>query len=123
MWIAVSLCGGLGAVGRTLVDRRITSVHRGVYPLGIFVVNITGSLLLGVMTGIAVGADARLLLGSGFLGGFTTFSTWIVDSRRLMDARLAREAALNIVLALLCGLIAAIAGWALGAWLGGSTRF
>lgn len=123
MWVGVSLLGGVGAVGRTALDRYITYHHRGVFPLGIFIVNMLGSFALGVMTGVAVANDARLLLGTGFLGGFTTFSTWIVDSRRLIDARLRREALINVVASLIIGLLAAVAGWAIGAWLGGSTRF
>lgn len=123
MWVAISMLGGVGAVARTALDRAITYYHRGVYPFGIFIVNMLGSFVLGVMTGVAVTSDSRLLLGTGFLGGFTTFSTWIVDSRRLMDARLRREALINIVASLVIGLFAAAAGWAIGAWLGGSTRF
>ena len=123
MWAGVSLLGGLGAMARTALDRAITYYHRGVYPLGIFIVNMLGTLALGVMPGVAVSSDSRLLLGTGFLGGFTTFSTWIVDSRRLIDARLRREAAINIVASLVFGVLVAAAGWTMGAWLGGSTRF
>ncbi len=123
MWVGVSLLGGLGAIVRTTLDRAITLAHRGVYPLGIFVVNMLGSFALGVMTGVAVQSDTRLLLGTGFLGGFTTFSTWVVDSRRLIDARLRREAAINIVASLVVGFIVTNLGWTVGAWLGGSTRF
>lgn len=123
IWVAVVLLGGLGAVARTLVDRAITRAHRGVMPLGIFVVNMTGAFILGVMTGMATSSDVRLLAGTGFLGGFTTFSTWIADSRRLIDARLRREALFNIIVAFAAGLAVAFAGWALGAWLDGSTRF
>ena len=123
MWAGVSVLGGMGAVARTALDRYITYHHRGVYPLGIFIVNMLGSFALGVMTGVAASNDVRLLLGTGFLAGFTTFSTWIVDSRRLIDARLRREALINIVASLIIGLLVALIGWALGAWLGGSTRF
>lgn len=122
-WFGMVILGGAGALTRSVVDRAITRRHTGVYPLGIFVVNMAGTFALGVMTGVAASHDVRFLIGTGFLGGFTTFSTWIVDSRRLVDVRLRREAAANIVLALFIGLWFATLGWAVGAWLGGSTRF
>lgn len=116
-WMAVSLLGGIGALGRTILDGAITRTHRGTYPLGILVVNLSGTAALGVMTGMGVGRETLMLLGTGLLGGFTTFSTWIVDSRRLRDAQLRREAVLNIAIALVLGAIAATAGWACGSLL------
>lgn len=120
LWAAVAALGGLGAVGRVVLDGFVARVHRGVTPLGILIVNLTGSMSLGLLTGIGTTNDTATLLGTGLLGGFTTFSTWVVDSRRLVDARLRREAALNIVVALFAGLAAVALGWAAGAWMDGS---
>lgn len=123
VWTGVVALGGVGAVSRVTLDGWIARAHRGVYPLGILVVNLIGSFLLGLITGIGTTDDWRRVLGTGFLGGFTTFSTWIVDSRRLADAQLRREAVWNIAVALVAGLVVAALGWAIGAWLGGSSRF
>lgn len=89
--------GGLGAALRYLVDSAVTARWRGTFPLGIFLVNVTGSLALGVLVGLvlpdggaapgaAAGADSRMLvalLGTGLLGGYTTFSTAALDAVRL----------------------------------------
>jgi CrcB protein len=118
-WVMVSLLGGVGALARTVLDGAVARAHRGSYPLGILVVNLAGTLALGLATGLGVGHDHMLLIGTGLLGGFTTFSTWIVDSRRLRDAQLRRESVLNIALSLVLGLLAAGLGWWLGSLLTG----
>jgi CrcB protein len=85
-------------------------------PYGTFVVNIIGSLLLGVCAGAALGADAYRLAGTGFIGAFTTFSTWAFESHRLgEDARL-RAGLLNLLISLLAGVAAAWLGRRIGAW-------
>lgn len=89
--LLVALAGGLGAVARLVLDGAVTSRTGGRYPAGTFLVNVAGSLLLGLVVGLAAGALLpwrwELVAGTGFLGGFTTFSTAAVETIRLAGAR------------------------------------
>jgi len=128
--LATALAGGVGAVLRVVVDgavgavvaRRAASRGRPSWPWGIAFVNVSGSFLLGVVTGLAgtsaVDAATALVLGTGLLGGYTTFSTASVDALRLLLAG-RRGAALADALGVLAvALAAAAAGVALGAGVG-----
>ncbi|XVX20156.1 fluoride efflux transporter CrcB [Actinomycetota bacterium] len=89
--LLVSLAGGLGAVARFVVDALVNRRLRlGALPLGTLTVNITGSFILGLLTGIALGhsgfpAETKAVVGTGFCGGFTTFSTASLEVVRLWD--------------------------------------
>jgi len=76
-WIVLVVAGGLGAGARYVVDALVMRGRAGVFPLGILLVNIAGSFLLGVLTGVGttIAPTWALILGTGLLGGFTTFST------------------------------------------------
>jgi CrcB protein len=112
-WIAVGLLGGLAAAARFAIDAEIAARAKGEFPLGIFAVNIGGSLLLGLVAGAALHGEALVIVAGGGIGSFTTFSTWILDSHRLGEAGHARLAWLNIALSLAAGFAAV----ALGHWL------
>lgn len=83
--------GGLGAVCRFVVDGVVRSRSGAAFPLGTLVINISGSLVLGLVTGLTVAQllpDAvRLVVGTGFLGGYTTFSTASFETVRLVQER------------------------------------
>jgi CrcB protein len=83
--------GGLGAVCRFVVDGVVRSRSGATFPLGTLVINISGSLVLGLVTGLTVAQllpDAvRLVVGTGFLGGYTTFSTASFETVRLVQER------------------------------------
>lgn len=85
--VALSAAGGLGAVTRLVFDGYVRSRTRVAYPLGTTVINVTGSFLLGVVTGLALAhvlsGEWRLILGTGFMGGYTTFSTASFETVRL----------------------------------------
>ena len=110
VWLGIGLLGGLGACARVLlgaaVDRRADSP----FPWGTLAVNLSGAFALGVIVGAGVGGDAYLLAAAGFLGAFTTFSTWVVDAR-LLGARLGGA---NLAVALSLGLLAVWLGRELG---------
>ncbi len=93
----LALAGGLGAASRFLVDGLVTARSRRTVPLGTLTVNVAGSFLLGLLTAVVLaGAPAPgvlLVLGTGFLGGFTTFSTACVEVVRLVRAGRRRAAA------------------------------
>ena len=91
--LLLALAGGAGATARFVVDAVIARHSRFRFPLGTMVVNVSGSLLLGFLTGLALyqhGAalapDLKAVLGTGFCGGYTTFSTASVETFRLWTA-------------------------------------
>ena len=87
--LLLALAGGLGAVARFLVDGAVTAARSWRYPVGTTAINLTGSFLLGLLAGLVGGAvlpgSAFLVLGTGFLGGFTTFSTAAYETVRLLE--------------------------------------
>jgi len=110
VWIGVGLLGGFGAVARFLVDAVVSALARGEFPLGTFVVNITGAALLGACAGAALHGDALLLVGTAVLGSYTTFSTWAFESHRLGEDGQAALLFVNLALSLAVGLGAVAAG-------------
>jgi CrcB protein len=119
--LAAALAGGVGAGLRYVVDRLLTS-RRGVrFPVGILVVNVSGSFALGVLTGLgaAVTPELALVLGLGLLGGYTTFSTVSVETVLLAQRKQWRDAALNLFGTLGLAALGAGLGLLLGAALAG----
>lgn len=114
LWAGVVVIGGLGAVLRFLVDRTVSSRVGRAFPYGTLVVNISGALLLGLLSGLALSPHLALLAGTAFVGSYTTFSTWMLETQRLVEERQLRPAVANIVLSVVLGLAAA---W-LGLWIG-----
>ena len=91
-FVAVALAGGLGAVCRFVLDAWVNarwplSVSGSTVKLGTFAMNVTGSLALGIVTGLttryAVDSQMTLVIGTGFMGGYTTFSTAMWDALSL----------------------------------------
>lgn len=115
-WIAVGLLGGLAAAARFALDAEIAARARSPFPLGIFAVNVSGALLIGLVAGAGLDGEALVIVAGGGIGSFTTFSTWILDSHRLGVAGQAHLARLNIGLSVAAGFAAV----ALGYWLGGT---
>jgi fluoride exporter len=114
LWIGVGLLGGVGAVARFLVSTTVARRSAGWFPYGTLVVNLSGSVLLGLIAGLALHGDALTLVGGGLLGSYTTFSTWMLDSERLAEHHSDRALAANLVGSLLLGLAAVALGRALG---------
>lgn len=114
VWAGVLGIGGLGAVTRFVVDRKISRHTKSSFPFGIMVVNISGALLLGFLSGLIGGPIVNdlvaLLAGSAFLGAYTTFSTWMLDTQRFTEERRIWPAAANIVVSVVLGIAAAAAG-------------
>ena len=119
-WLLVAaLAGGAGAGLRYVVDRLLTPASGPRFPVGILVVNVSGSFALGVVTGLgtAIAPELSLVLGLGLLGGYTTFSTVSVETVLLAQRRRWRDAAANLFGTLALAALAAGAGLLLGAWL------
>jgi CrcB protein len=114
VWVGVALLSGIAAIGRFLLVAIVSARAAGTFPLGTFVVNITGALLLGLLTGLAVEGDALVLLGAATLGSYTTFSTWMLETERLSEDGAISVAAFNILLSLTVGIGAVALGRVIG---------
>jgi CrcB protein len=110
VWAGVVLIGGLGSVARFMVDRAVARRAARSFPLGTLTVNITGAVLLGFITGLALSHTVALLAGTAFLGAYTTFSTWMLETERLTEERQIWPAVANVVVSVVLGVAAAAAG-------------
>lgn len=93
-----------------LFDLLTPEEERNRFPYGTLTVNITGAALLGFLAGLALPKDAALLAGTGFVGAYTTFSTWMLETQRLGEDRQMVSALANIVVSVVLGLAAALLG-------------
>ncbi len=111
LWIALG--AALGAPLRYLTDRYVQSRHGNRLPWGTFTVNVVGSLLLGLLTGVGLAGDAawQLIVGTGFCGALTTYSTFAWETVRLAEQRAGLLAAANAVGSVVIGVGAATAGF------------
>jgi CrcB protein len=114
-WIGVLAFGGLGAIGRFLLDGVVSDRFGRGFPLGTLVINVSGACALGLLTGLALSGDALRLAGAATLGSYTTFSTWLLETHRLREDGEFRRASANVVVSLLLGIAAVAAGRWLGA--------
>jgi CrcB protein len=111
----VAVVSGVGAVCRYIVDQVISHKYRGDFPLGTFTINMAGSFILGLSTGLAthhgLSTTAAAIIGSGFCAGFTTFSTWMWETLALAETGAFLAAGLNAFGSLALGLAAAGCGF------------
>ena len=117
VWIGVGLLGGLGALLRFFVDGVIADRFRRDFPLGTFVVNMSGAAILGLLVGLGVTGDQLELAGTATIGSYTTFSTWMLESQLLVEDGELATAGGNVVLSLGVGLGAVALGRFIGAHL------
>lgn len=113
-WIGVAALGGAGAVARFVVDTLIAEAVGDTFPLGTFVINLSGAFLLGLLSGLAVSGDELVLAGTATLGSYTTFSTWMLETHRSAEDGAARTAVLNVALSLAVGFGAVALGHTIG---------
>ena len=118
-YLLVAVFGAAGAMSRYAVDGWVGTWSRGQFPWGTLTVNLIGSFLLGVVIELTTGrllphTNWRLALGMGFLGSFTTFSTYTYETIRLAEDAAWGLAMLNVALMTTAGMLAAFAGLALG---------
>jgi CrcB protein len=103
--LGIGLFGAVGAIARFLLDGVLSARASSMFPLGTLVVNLTGAFALGFVTGKLSG-DAQLLVGTGLLGGYTTFSTWMFESHRLGEDGQLRAGVVNLLGSLILGILA-----------------
>jgi CrcB protein len=112
--VAVMLAAGIGALARYVADEVIEHRTSSPFPTGTLVVNLTGSVLLGLVTGLAIhhglGRTPTTVIGVGFAGGYTTFSTWAWESLALAEVDRRGHAVANVVVSYALGLALAAVG-------------
>ena len=110
VWVGVVVIGGIGSVLRFVIDRTVARRASRPFPFGTLAVNLSGAALLGFLGGLALNKEAALLAGTAFVGAYTTFSTWMLETQRLGEERQLRAALTNIIVSVLLGEAAAFIG-------------
>jgi CrcB protein len=113
--IGLGLAGGLGALARFFLDGAVSSRVGREFPFGTLAVNLTGAFVLGVLVGATIDANGFRVAGAGFVGAYTTFSTWTFESHRLGEDGQMRVGSVNFVVSLALGVLIAWAGRHVGA--------
>jgi fluoride exporter len=117
----LGLAGACGAIARYLLGHIINSQVASTFPLGTLLINVSGSFLIGLLFGLTaqhiISTAVQLVLATGFLGGYTTFSTMSWEGVQLARGGNLRASVLYFGENVLFGLLAASVGIALGWWL------
>ncbi len=119
LWLAVGVLGGLASIARFLVTRAVAAAAGGRLTLGTLAVNLSGTVLLGILVGASVSGDGYLLAGTATIGSYTTFSTWMLEAENDGERGLIGSLTANVVFSLLLGLAAAWVGRQIGGGWGG----
>jgi CrcB protein len=113
-WCAFVVAGAVGAVARYVLDALVQQRVPRDRPWGTFVINVSGSFVLGLLTGLALyhglGKAPKTVLGTGFCGAFTTFSTYTFEAVRLAEEGEFTVAFVYVAGSVVAGLLAAAAG-------------
>lgn len=112
-FLLVGFGGAMGSLTRFSLGRLISSKSKASFPVGTFVINITGAMLLGIVSSLKIDNNTYLFLADGFLGAYTTFSTFMYESFQLFGENKRLNATVYIVSSIILGLI----GFAVGAWM------
>ena len=120
VWLLVGLFGALGSVSR--FGMALLFAGRSPYPVATLLVNVLGSCALGVVSeslfeAKIAGVDARIVLGTGLLGGFTTYSAFDIETLHMLERGEWGKGAVYVVVTLVTCLGAGFVGLALGRWL------
>ncbi len=118
IYALVALGGFIGAISRYALSSYIQSKHQSPFPHGTFIINLTGSFLLGFLfRRYNVHSEMFLLLGTGFLGAYTTFSTFEFESIELIRKEKVLISVLYLTASVVLGVILAYLGYLLGSFL------
>jgi CrcB protein len=109
VWVALG--GALGSASRYGIGVWISQRRGYKYPFGTFTVNVTGAFLFGVVLASGLEGSANALLADGFLGGFTTFSTFMYEGVALIKDNETKNALLYVTLTMVLGIGAFALGW------------
>jgi CrcB protein len=114
--LMIAIGAAIGAPLRYLTDRAVQSRHQTLFPWGTLAVNVIASFVFGLITGYGSGLHPQLaaLIGTGFCGALSTYSTFSYETMRLVQGRARFYAAANVAVSLAAGIGAAGFGWTLG---------
>lgn len=113
-FLLVAAGAAFGVLARVLATKYISRKWGHAFPLATFLINLSGSLVLGCLTGMNIGTQAALLLGTGFIGTYTTFSTFNVENIELIRRKKNRTFFLYIGCTYIFGILSAFTGFAIG---------
>ncbi len=117
LWIAVAALGAIGSVARLLLEDVVSARLPIAWPVGTLAVNVSGTFVLGLLTGLALTGNAMVLAGGATIGSYTTFSTWMLETHSLAEDGRRRAASANVLVSIAVGIGAAALGRAIGGWL------
>ena len=109
-YLLVAAGGSLGSLARFVIGRRIAEKSKTDFPVGTFVINISGAVLLGFMSSMGVNGNGYILIGDGFLGAFTTFSTFMYEGFSLFQGNEKLNAFVYVLGSLIFGIIGFVTG-------------
>lgn len=113
-YLLVAVGGAAGSLVRYSLGKFISEKSKAEFPIGTFIINITGAIMLGIISTMGVSNNMMLLLGDGFFGAYTTFSTFMYEGFNLFQ----EKEKLNAFIYILFSLILGIVGYALGTKIG-----
>ena len=105
LWLYVGVGGSIGAIIRYALARWAGDRFSGVFPWGTMLANASGAFMLGLLHGNGAAEPWLVFLGTGILGGLTTFSTWMIESFRLVEEGEYQTAVLNVFGAVVLGML------------------
>jgi len=109
-YLMVAAGGALGSLARFMIGRKISERFTTGFPVGTFFINITGAVLLGIVSSAGLGVSNYSLLGDGFLGAYTTFSTFMYEGFSLFQDNEKLNALVYIIGSLILGIIGFMIG-------------
>lgn len=116
-FLLVGIGGVFGSITRFSLGKFISSHFKSSFPLGTFLINITGAILLGILSSIGTSSNLYFIFGDGFLGAYTTFSTFMYEGFNLFQDNTKLNAFIYILGSLVLGIIGYIIGTKIGFFL------
>lgn len=112
--LLVSIGGFIGAISRFIISKQMQERNKTGFPIGTLTVNLLGAFLLGLLLGLNVKAELYTLLGTGFMGAFTTFSTLKLEAEQLRKSQKKRHFIIYLLSSYILGIILAFCGHLIG---------
>lgn len=118
-FLLVGIGGILGSIARFSLGKFISGRSKSSFPTGTAIINVTGAILLGILSSIGASKNLYLIFGDGFLGAYTTFSTFMYEGFNLFQ----NKAKLNAFIYILGSVVLGIIGYMIGIKIGSCIHF